>query len=387
DLSTENLKYLSSRQAIEDIVYFTDEMKKKFGMKCNNEVVLFGGSYPGALAAWARNKYPHKFSVAHASGAPIQAIFDFSGFSNVVRKSIELYDENCVSVIEQGAKKQQELMQTQDGLKNLTTKFKTCRPLEKDDLNKQAFFQKQISMISTVAQYNGTGTQDIPAMCKLLTEGYSDEDEPIDKLAKYVITTTKLTQNESCTGYNYHSNIKYLKETDWKEGGTSRQFLWQECTEFAWFLISNQNSSLFANTLGTDFYIKQCADVFGDKCHLNLKRRIDIHTKFLIEQEIESTNSYYGGRHNYNQSKCLFTQGQLDPWQAAGITEDNDKKGYKALIMKNLGHVRDQEAESDSDPPELVEAREDIKKVLRGWIEAFNFGQNPNTIPPIDCGD
>ena len=59
DTSVENLKYLSSEQALADLATFRAAMVEQFALSENNKWISFGGSYPGALSAWFRYKYPH----------------------------------------------------------------------------------------------------------------------------------------------------------------------------------------------------------------------------------------------------------------------------------------------------------------------------------------
>lgn len=79
DLSTKNLQYLSSNQALADLAYFISSMNDKY--KFNKEVkwVAFGGSYPGSLAAWLRLKYPHLVHAAVSSSGPLLAKVNFMG--------------------------------------------------------------------------------------------------------------------------------------------------------------------------------------------------------------------------------------------------------------------------------------------------------------------
>ena len=58
DTSVANLKYLSSEQALADLATFREAMVKQFSLS-KNKWISFGGSYPGALSAWFRYKYPH----------------------------------------------------------------------------------------------------------------------------------------------------------------------------------------------------------------------------------------------------------------------------------------------------------------------------------------
>lgn len=77
-MSTKNLKYLSSEQALADLAYFIESKKKELQLP-HNKWIVFGGSYPGSLAAWFQLKYPHLAHGAVASSAPLLAKINFKG--------------------------------------------------------------------------------------------------------------------------------------------------------------------------------------------------------------------------------------------------------------------------------------------------------------------
>ena len=77
-MSTKNLKYLSSEQALADLAFFIESKIEEYKLN-NNKWILFGGSYPGSLAAWFRLKYPHLAYGAVASSAPLLAQINFEG--------------------------------------------------------------------------------------------------------------------------------------------------------------------------------------------------------------------------------------------------------------------------------------------------------------------
>ena len=58
-MSDNSLQYLSSEQALADLAAFRQAMQIKFDLTGANKWISFGGSYPGALSAWFRLKYPH----------------------------------------------------------------------------------------------------------------------------------------------------------------------------------------------------------------------------------------------------------------------------------------------------------------------------------------
>ncbi|KAJ3158912.1 hypothetical protein HK101_001162 [Irineochytrium annulatum] len=85
DLSTENLKLLTSRQAIMDGIEFLTWFKNQ-GIETGlfpdcTKILAFGGSYPGSLAAWYRAYHPEVIFAAQASSAPVVAQLDFHQYS------------------------------------------------------------------------------------------------------------------------------------------------------------------------------------------------------------------------------------------------------------------------------------------------------------------
>lgn len=75
------MRLLNSEQALRDLAYFVEQVQanKLYGVS-NNPWISVGGSYPGALSAWFRYKYPHLVIGSLASSAVVNAIEDFKGF-------------------------------------------------------------------------------------------------------------------------------------------------------------------------------------------------------------------------------------------------------------------------------------------------------------------
>ena len=86
DTSVEQLKYLSTEQALADTADFIQYLTKKLSL--NGKVVVFGASYAGALAAFFREKYPNIAVGAIASSAPVLAEVDFKEYFGVVSDSL-----------------------------------------------------------------------------------------------------------------------------------------------------------------------------------------------------------------------------------------------------------------------------------------------------------
>lgn len=93
DASVRNLQYLSSRQALEDMVNFKKHIVNTYNLT-NNSWVSFGGSYSGALSAWLRIKYPQTVVGAVATSGPVQAQLNFHQYLQVVRASLATSEES-----------------------------------------------------------------------------------------------------------------------------------------------------------------------------------------------------------------------------------------------------------------------------------------------------
>jgi len=77
DWSLDSLRYLSSEQAMADLAFFLGEMNLD---DPSRQTVVIGGSYPGALSAWFRARYPTIAMAAWSSSGVVQPVVDFWHF-------------------------------------------------------------------------------------------------------------------------------------------------------------------------------------------------------------------------------------------------------------------------------------------------------------------
>mmetsp|Transcript_28176 Transcript_28176/g.68587 ORF Transcript_28176/g.68587 Transcript_28176/m.68587 type:complete len:291 (-) Transcript_28176:2615-3487(-) len=103
-VTIQNLKYLSSRQALEDLAHFVHHINDKQGRDLR--WVTFGGSYPGFLAAYARLKYPHMIFAGVSSSAPLKIVVDFPDYYHVVGKDLRYSkvggSPSCYDIVKKG---------------------------------------------------------------------------------------------------------------------------------------------------------------------------------------------------------------------------------------------------------------------------------------------
>lgn len=124
DFSTQNLKYLTSEQALADLASFRRFIYLKYGLTENNRWVAFGGSYAGSLAAWLRLKYPHLIYAAVSSSAPVLAKLNFFEYHEVATKTLSRYSPQCTQDISMAIKAMDELVESSTGRSKLEKLFK-----------------------------------------------------------------------------------------------------------------------------------------------------------------------------------------------------------------------------------------------------------------------
>merc|ERR1711892_864276 len=93
DMSTENMKFLSSRQALEDLAHFITAMNSKNNISA--PWISFGGSYPGSLSAWVRLRFPHLVAGAVSSSGPLFAKLDYFEYLQVVSDALDTTGPGC----------------------------------------------------------------------------------------------------------------------------------------------------------------------------------------------------------------------------------------------------------------------------------------------------
>ncbi|PRP86137.1 hypothetical protein PROFUN_03124 [Planoprotostelium fungivorum] len=319
DLSTDNLRLLSSQQALADLANFIVHLKEQYGAP-DAPVITFGGSYPGALAAWFRMKYPHVTMGSIASSAPVFAALDFYGYMDVVDKSLaSVSGEICDRRIQIATAYVDKLVQTEEGRDTLAAAFNICRPLVSDkDIS--TMYANLMGNFQGVVQYDEEGSPiTIQTVCDIMESG-SDRDafENYQKV-------NALVNGKNCIECNYDATIDLLKQTDHKAAGVGmRQWTYQTCLEFGYFQTTDSENQPFGDNVPLSYYTDMCHDTFG----------------FTFKPRVNETNLYYGGRNPRGASNIDFVNGSIDPWHALSITEDFSQTVI-ATFVQGTAHCDD----------------------------------------------
>lgn len=100
--TVEQFKYLTTEQALEDVVYFADHFSWNIATSRENQTIIphpsvvpwiwLGGSYPGIRGALLRVRNPETIYATWASSAPVQAQVDMASYYEAAERSMT---RNC----------------------------------------------------------------------------------------------------------------------------------------------------------------------------------------------------------------------------------------------------------------------------------------------------
>ncbi|XP_018564987.1 putative serine protease K12H4.7 isoform X2 [Anoplophora glabripennis] len=306
DLATENLRYLSSEQAVADSANFIKAMNEQYSLPSDVKWIVFGGSYSASLAAWLRLKYPDLVQGAVSSSGPLLAKLDFYEYFQVVIDDLATVSKECVNSLTTAMSQVDDLLYNPSDEESLTSIFNLCEPIEGldvDGFEVANFYTTLADAFAEVAQYNGLLEVTIDNLCDILTDQNGSKE--IIRLSN-VISTVYGTQN-GCLSYDYANYVAYLKNT--QTNGDYRQWIYQTCTEYGWYQTTNRDDKVFGKGCSVDLYTNLCAEVFGQSFN-----------ETFINAQIDRTNANYGGI-DIAVSNVVYVHGSLDPWHAVGLTE------------------------------------------------------------------
>ncbi|KAM5546725.1 putative serine protease EDA2 [Rosa sericea] len=347
--STENLKYLSSKQALFDLAAFRQYYQESLNLKLNktkgeNAWFVFGVSYPGALSAWFRLKFPHLTCGSLASSAVVEAVFNYTEFDQQIGESA---GPECKAALQETNRLVEQ---------RLAANGKAVRGLfGATQLDIDGDFMYFLADAAVIAFQYGNPDR----LCSPLVQAKNNGEDLVEAYAKYVKEYYLGSFGVDVETYNQ----KHLKNTAVTEGSSDRLWWFQVCTEVAYFQVAPANDSIRSSKVDTKYHLDLCKNVFGEG----------------IYPEVDATNLYYGGK-RIAGSKIVFTNGSQDPWRhASKQTSSPDMPSY-IVSCHNCGHGTDLRgcpqvplspegnAENCSNPDAVHKVRQQIVENIDLWL-------------------
>merc|ERR1712012_19244 len=357
--SVENLRLLSSRQALADLAYFITTIREEEGLV--GPWVAVGGSYPGSLAGWLRLKYPHLVAGSVATSGPVAAKPDFPEYLQVVQKALDTSTPGCSDALSRGVVQLTNLVVKSSAQAQVTDMFQLCKPWSGQ--NPGVLVEALLGYFETAVQYNKPNpwqNSSTDILCSQLMDRSSGNE--LDQLA--AINNQALERPGGCLEADYSTLVAQLQQTDFKDPAGrvpgdvgNRQWFYQTCTEFGWYQSSSQQNHPFGATFPLGMFTQMCSDVFGAN-----------FSAALLARGIKSTLREYGGRDlSSSVTNVAFVHGSLDPWHALGITHSTNPAS-PAILIDGTSHCANLYPATEADPKALVEARSLVGELIGKWI-------------------
>lgn len=338
--STENLRFLTSRHALADMAVFLDAVNAKLMNDFEGDrrkVLVIGGSYPGAMSAWFRAKYPHVADGSWASSAVVNAVEDFDMFDYQIFNSSSRSSEVCAKVISDMTAMFDSYVEAED--KENVDKIKgyfEATALPDGDF---AFYFADL-FVGPIQYGNRT------ILCEFLEQLKDVPDmERYERFAEFTKGSHKLASYDR----------EQLKEEAIEVSKSSRQWTYQYCTEFGYFQTPHKDVYMRSRLLNLDFWREYCSAIFKT----NIVTRADETNVEFGSVDIRGTNIF-------------FTNGGEDPWQWASVNASQPVQNNLSITYQceNCAHCFDLHTEQDTDPELLKDTREQIRK----WIRIVLYG-------------
>lgn len=336
-LTTENLRYLTTENALLDANRFQKYFTKKFSL--SGPWVVVGGSYPGSLAAYYRLHFPKSVVGALASSGPVQAKENFEEYDRHVALQA---GKQCLIQIKKTVAQVELALENKKALLEMKKKFQ-AEVLE-DDID---FVYLIADMAALAVQYGYKAR-----FCELL-EG----ENPLQGYAGF---TKEIFTKWGINALSMSAQGGLDEDPKSTENGIGmRQWFYQSCTEYGYWQNAYPDESLSARSklINLEYHHNICRRLFGIKTPAD--------TEYI-------NKTFYEPMLERPTSNILYTNGSTDPWMNLSIAHElgNAVNPHtSALTIQGAAHCDDLRAPKDTDTQALKAARALFSEKVSEWIK------------------
>ncbi|KAF2795235.1 hypothetical protein K505DRAFT_302501 [Melanomma pulvis-pyrius CBS 109.77] len=395
DISTENLRFLSTEQSLAEIDYFARHVKFE-GIDedltaPNTPWIAYGGSYAGAQAAFLRVVYPETFWGTISSSGVTKAIYDYWEYFEPARL---FAPPDCVSAT-------QLMVDVVDNIllkKNNTATISTLKKAfglggitdNRDfanvltngiyglqstswdpEENSPDFFYYCGNMSTTLINKDREPLR--PTVTDLLHSAGYDNDTSAENILLnaigYLGRTSVAAWNESDETQDAYFTIldaEFYAQDDIAQQ-TWRSWDYQVCTEWGYIQTGNTPANikpLVSRTLDLEYLTEFCVLAFN----------------ITTPPDVEKVNKY--GAFDIEYERLAILGGNADPWRPAtpladGARKRNSTTEKPVLEIAHAVHHWEENGVFPNQttplipPPQVVYAQQFLKNFVVDWLKDF----------------
>jgi hypothetical protein len=422
-----NVSFLTVEQAMEDFNTLSVFMRKTWSMMSpETAFIVFGGSYGANLAMWLRLKNPNLWAGAIASSAtPLKHLLrETNAFTRIETEAYGNVSSSCPDLVRQGWKDLYKGASTGTGRTKVAQELGLCHPLvdeeAADDIHGwisgaletmvQYGYPYESGVYNTVPGYpfrvacqgmlaSNTSLGALKAAAKVYYNytgqagACFDFDEIIQEAAVHwqrkgqrdrLFQQHVRSQKRAPQGLAASTSLRTTRLGE----RAARQSVW-DIASFdklpRLFQLANREEKLswYKDPWGyqtcTEVYQPMPTDGITDfevpYTPNQTEYFLDCQRQWGVEPRPNWEEMTFMGADIGAGSNIFLTNGQVDPWRAAGI--QTVPKGSDGSIivrtMENAAHHLDLRASHELDPPSVTAVREEEKVAIREWIAQWRL--------------
>ncbi|KAI1339421.1 peptidase S28 [Xylariaceae sp. FL0016] len=390
DFSTENLRFLTTEQALADTAYFAQNVKFE-GLEdvdldpATTPWIAYGGSYAGAFVAFLRKAYPDVYYGAISSSGVPEAIWDYWKYFEAAAtygppKCVELTKKltNVVDNILLNNTDYTAQLKEAFGLPNVTHDADFASAINGGIYGLQSLNWDPTQSDDGFWRYCNATSSEAP-LYPLLETRRASVDELVkvggygSNLTNHMLNWIGYVNKTSASSCNSEDQDECFSTYDaefYAQDDISQEWrLWpyQYCTQWGYLQTGNTPPDvlpLISRTIDIEYSSVICRDAF------NLTEPADV----------DAVNKY--GGFNISYPRLAFVDGEWDPWRAAGVhaiglapRESTVSEPY--ILISSAVHHWDEnglfpnETTAELPPAPVKDAQAQEAEFVKEWISEF----------------
>ncbi|KAM0219296.1 hypothetical protein ACHAQD_006512 [Fusarium lateritium] len=398
DLKTKNMRFLSTEQALADTAYFAQNVKfpglEEHNLTASNTpYIIYGGSYAGAFAAFARKIYPDVFWGGISSSGVTAAIVDYWEYFEAARL---FAPGDCAKVTQKLTRVIDDILLGKDKEEKKQLKIAFGLLGLKDD-----DFASAISRgIGGLQSNNWDPTEDAPdfgyycgsvssdsvlfASTRHLTpyvkkwlssHGHKSDVKYLTNgflnYIGYIRANVEGDKSGSCDGKTVNEcySIRGSINDTSLSPGSGRQWTYQTCTQWGYWQtgsgVPKGQLPMVSRLIDVEYSTIPCREEFN----------------ITTPPNVESINKLGGW--NFSYPRVAFIDGEYDPWRAAtphkiGLPPRESTASEPYILIPYGVHHWDENGldpkstEIGLPPPAVAKAQHDIIDFTKAWLEEWD---------------
>lgn len=266
DTSVDNLRWLTYHQALADLAEFIFFIKANYNGASNSRVILWGRGWGGALAVWARQKYPNLIDGVWASSAHIDIVLYYpEHLSNTFDTITSIGGPECGEILHSAFRIIEDAIRLTN-ISYVEERLNLCSPI---DIHIEEDVARLFYGISSDIGYTFMPNARYPEVedkCEMMRGLNTPQNPPengLDAFARWYVDD--YNGNADCLDFSNTRNQKIEWDTDSTITG-GRQNAWFQCTQGGQFPIANEGKNHpFGWRFDLAFFKQYCSQLFGEE--------------------------------------------------------------------------------------------------------------------------